>query len=125
MWINYPNNPTGAVAGLDYFAEVVDFAKANDILVMHDACYTEVAYDGHRPVSFLQVPGAMDVALEFHSLSKSYNMTGWRLGVAVGNAELIDALMVVKSQPGLRGASGHSGHGHRGPQRPLRLRGRP
>ena len=97
MWINYPNNPTGAVAGLDYFAEVVDFAKANDILVMHDACYTEVAYDGHRPVSFLQVPGAMDVALEFHSLSKSYNMTGWRLGVAVGNAELIDALMVVKS----------------------------
>ena len=97
MWINYPNNPTGAVAGLDYFAEVVDFAKANDILVMHDACYTEVAYDGHRPVSFLQVPGAMDVALEFHSLSKSYNMTGWRLGVAAGNAELIDALMVVKS----------------------------
>ena len=97
MWINYPNNPTGAVAGLDYFAKVVDFAKANDILVMHDACYTEVAYDGHRPVSFLQVPGAMDVALEFHSLSKSYNMTGWRLGVAVGNADLIDALMVVKS----------------------------
>ena len=97
MWINYPNNPTGAVAGLDYFAKVVDFAKANDILVMHDACYTEVAYDGHRPVSFLQVPGAMDVALEFHSLSKSYNMTGWRLGAAVGNADLIDALMVVKS----------------------------
>ena len=97
MWINYPNNPTGAIANLDYFAKVVDFAKANDILVMHDACYTEVAYDGHRPVSFLQVPGAMDIALEFHSLSKSYNMTGWRLGVAVGNAELVDALMVVKS----------------------------
>lgn len=97
MWINYPNNPTGAVASLDYFAKVVDFARSNDILVMHDACYTEVAYDGHRPVSFLQVPGAMEVALEFHSLSKSYNMTGWRLGVAVGNAELIDALMVVKS----------------------------
>ena len=97
MWINYPNNPTGAIANLDYFAKVLDFARSNDILVMHDACYTEVAYDGHRPVSFLQVPGAMDVALEFHSLSKSYNMTGWRLGVAVGNAELIDALMVVKS----------------------------
>ncbi len=97
MWLNYPNNPTGAVAGLDYFAEVVDFAKANDILVMHDACYTEVAYDGHRPVSFLQTPGAMDVGLEFHSLSKSYNMTGWRLGACVGNAELIEALMVVKS----------------------------
>ena len=97
MWLNYPNNPTGAVADLEYFARVVDFAAANDILVMHDACYTEVAYDGHRPVSFLQVPGAMDIGLEFHSLSKSYNMTGWRLGVAVGNAQLIEALMVVKS----------------------------
>jgi LL-diaminopimelate aminotransferase len=97
MWLNYPNNPTGALADLDYFAKVVDFAKANDILVMHDACYTEVAYDGLRPVSFLQVPGAKDISLEFHSLSKSYNMTGWRLGVALGNAELINALMVVKS----------------------------
>lgn len=97
MWLNYPNNPTGALADLDYFSKVVDFAKANDILVMHDACYTEVAYDGIRPVSFLQVPGAKDISLEFHSLSKSYNMTGWRLGVALGNAELINALMVVKS----------------------------
>ena len=97
MWLNYPNNPTGALADLDYFSKVVDFAKANDILVMHDACYTEVAYDGLRPVSFLQVSGAKDISLEFHSLSKSYSMTGWRLGVALGNAELINALMVVKS----------------------------
>ena len=97
MWLNYPNNPTGAVAELDYFERVIEFAKRNDIVVAHDACYTEVAYDGYRPVSFLQAPGAMDVGIEFHSLSKSYNMTGWRLGVAVGNAELIRGLMVVKS----------------------------
>ncbi|MCH7786614.1 MAG: LL-diaminopimelate aminotransferase [Chloroflexi bacterium] len=97
MWLNYPNNPTGAIAGLDFFEKVVDFAKRHDIAVMHDASYTEVAYDGYKPQSFLQVPGAMDVGMEFHSLSKSYNMTGWRLGVAVGNADMIRALMVIKS----------------------------
>lgn len=97
MWLNYPNNPTGAVAGPDYFRKVVDFARKYDIAVLHDACYTEVAYDGYRPESFLQTPGAMEVGLEFHSLSKSYNMTGWRIGMAVGNAEMIRALMVVKS----------------------------
>ena len=97
MWLNYPNNPTGAVADLDYFARVVEFAKRHEIAVMHDACYTEVAYGGYRPVSFLQAPGAFDVALEFHSLSKSYNMTGWRVGMAVGNADMIRALMVIKS----------------------------
>ena len=97
MWLNYPNNPTGAVAGPDYFEKAVEFARRYDVAVMHDACYTEVAYDGYRPVSFLQTPGAMDVGLEFHSLSKSYNMTGWRIGMAVGNAEMIRALMVVKS----------------------------
>ena len=97
MWLNYPNNPTGAIAGLDFFERAVDFARRHDIAVMHDACYTEVAFDGYKPVSFLQVPGAVDVSLEFHSLSKSYNMTGWRVGMAVGNAEMIDALMVVKS----------------------------
>jgi LL-diaminopimelate aminotransferase len=97
MWLSYPNNPTGAIAELDYFETVVEFAKRNDVVVAHDACYTEVAYDGYRPVSFLQTPGAMDVGIEFHSLSKSYNMTGWRMGMAVGNAELIRGLMVVKS----------------------------
>jgi LL-diaminopimelate aminotransferase len=97
MWLNYPNNPTGAVADEGYLKEVVEFAKANDIAVMHDACYTEVAYDGYKPLSFLEIPGAMGVGLEFHSLSKSYNMTGWRVGMAVGNSEMIDALMVVKS----------------------------
>ena len=97
IWLNYPNNPTGAIADGDYFAKVVEFAKAYDIAVLHDASYSEVAFDGYRPVSFLETAGAMDVGVEFHSLSKSYNMTGWRLGMAVGNADIISALMVVKS----------------------------
>ncbi len=97
MWLNYPNNPTAATAGLGFFEKAVAFAKKHDIAVMHDACYTEVAYDGYKPVSFLQADGAMDVGLEFHSLSKTYNMTGWRLGMVVGNAEMIDRLMIVKS----------------------------
>lgn len=97
MWLNYPNNPTGAVAGLDFFERVVDFARRYDVAVCHDAPYTEVAFDGYRPVSLLQAKGAMEVGLEFHSLSKSYNMTGWRVGMAVGNAEMRDALMRFKS----------------------------
>ena len=97
IWLNYPNNPTGAVATLEYFGRAVEFAKRYDIAVMHDACYTEVAYDGYRPPSFLQADGAMDVGVEFHSLSKSFNMTGWRIGMAVGNAEMIDALLTIKS----------------------------
>ena len=97
MWLNYPNNPTGAIADADYFAKVVDFAKAHDIAVMHDASYSEVAFDGYRPISFLETLGAIDVGVEFHSLSKSYNMTGWRLGMAVGNEDIISALMVIKS----------------------------
>ena len=97
MWLNYPNNPTGAVVNEEYFKEVIAFAKQHNISILHDACYTEVAYDGYKPISFLQIPGAMDVGIEFHSLSKSYNMTGWRVGVAAGNKDMIDALMVVKS----------------------------
>ena len=97
IWLNYPNNPTGAIADAGYFAKVVEFAKAHDIAVMHDASYSEVAFDGYRPISFLETPGAIDVGVEFHSLSKSYNMTGWRLGMAVGNEDIISALMVIKS----------------------------
>ncbi|MBI4298445.1 MAG: LL-diaminopimelate aminotransferase [Chloroflexi bacterium] len=97
LWLSYPNNPTGAVAGLDYFQRVVEFAKQYDIAVLHDAPYSEIAYDGYKPVSFLQAHGAKDVAIEFNSLSKSYNMTGWRIGMAVGNSEMINALMRVKS----------------------------
>ncbi len=97
LWLNYPNNPTGAVADIGYFREVVEFARTHDIAVMHDACYTDVVYDGFRHPSFLETPGAMEVALEFHSLSKTYNMTGWRIGMAVGNAEMVNALLTVKS----------------------------
>ena len=86
MWLNYPNNPTGANADLDYFAKVVTFAKKYDIIVCHDGPYTEVAYDGYEPISFLEAEGAKDVGIEFHSLSKSFNMTGWRVGMAVGTA---------------------------------------
>ena len=97
IWLNYPNNPTGAVVESHYLQEVVRFAKEFDIAVMYDAAYTEVAFDGYRPISFMEIPGAIDVGLEFHSLSKSYNMTGWRLGSAVGNQDMIEALMVIKS----------------------------
>jgi LL-diaminopimelate aminotransferase len=97
IWLNYPNNPTGAIANIDFFNRVVQFAKKNDIAVCHDATYTEVAFDGYQPVSFLQADGAKEVGVEFHSLSKSYNMTGWRIGMAVGNAEMIAALGNIKS----------------------------
>jgi len=97
LWLNYPNNPTGAVAGLDFFNQVVAFAKQNNILVCHDGPYSEVAFDGYQPVSFMQADGAKDVGVEFHSLSKSYNMTGWRIGMVVGNTEAIGALRTLKS----------------------------
>jgi len=97
LWLNYPNNPTAAVADMSFFEKAVAFAKRYDIAICHDGPYSEVAYDGYRPVSFLQAQGAMDVGIEFHSLSKSYNMTGWRIGMAVGNAQMVNALMRVKS----------------------------
>ena len=97
LWINYPNNPTAAVADLDFYNGVVEFAKKNDIVVCHDGPYSEVAYDGYQPVSFLQADGARDVGVEFHSFSKSYNMTGWRIGMVVGNAEVVGALRTLKS----------------------------
>ena len=97
LWLNYPNNPTGAVADLDFFEKAVKFARQYDLVICHDAPYTEISFDGYRPVSFLEAPGAMDVGIEFHSLSKSYNMTGWRIGMAVGNTKVVDALARVKS----------------------------
>ena len=97
MWINYPNNPTAAVAGLDFFERIVHFARRHDIIICHDGPYTEVAFDGYQPPSFMQAPGAREVGVEFHSLSKSYNMAGWRIGMVVGNATVVDALMRVKS----------------------------
>ena len=97
LWINYPNNPTGAVAELDFFNRVVKFARQYDLAVCHDGPYTEVAFDDYQPVSFIQAEGVMETGIEFHSLSKSYNMTGWRIGMVVGNADMIDALKRVKS----------------------------
>ncbi|NMG19504.1 pyridoxal phosphate-dependent aminotransferase [Brasilonema bromeliae] len=97
LWINYPNNPTGAVATLEFFEELVAFCKQYDILLCHDHAYSEIAYDGYKPPSVLQVPGAKEVAIEFHSLSKSYNMAGWRIGFVVGNATAIKGLGQVKT----------------------------
>jgi LL-diaminopimelate aminotransferase len=97
LWLNYPNNPTGAIANMEFFNEAVRFAKKNDILICHDAPYTEVAFDGYKPPSFLQAEGAREVAIEFHSLSKTYNMTGWRIGMAVGNETAVNALFRLKS----------------------------
>jgi LL-diaminopimelate aminotransferase len=97
LWINYPNNPTGAVADKDFFARVVEFANRYNVIVCHDAAYTEMGYDGYRPMSFLEVDGAKEVGIEFHSLSKTFNMTGWRIGMAVGNPELVGGLAQAKS----------------------------
>lgn len=97
MWLNYPNNPTGATADVDFFARAVDFARQHNLLLCHDAPYADVTYDGYRAPSLLQVSGALDVAVEFNSLSKMSNMAGWRIGMAVGNAEALEALTRVKS----------------------------
>lgn len=97
LWLNYPNNPTGAVASLEFFAEAVDFCRQYDILLCHDHAYSEMAYDGYKPPSVLQVAGAKEVAIEFHSLSKSYNMTGWRVGFVCGSAVGIQGLGQVKT----------------------------
>ncbi len=97
LWLNYPNNPTGAVADLDFFNRAISFARKHNLAVCHDGPYSEVSYDGYQPASFMQADGAREIGVEFHSLSKSYNMTGWRIGMAVGNAEMIDALKRVKS----------------------------
>ncbi|WP_254565530.1 pyridoxal phosphate-dependent aminotransferase [Oscillatoria sp. HE19RPO] len=97
LWINYPSNPTGAIASLEFFEKLVAFCCKHDILLCHDHAYAEMAYDGYKPPSVLEVPGAKDVTLEFHSLSKAYNMTGWRIGFVVGNAKGIQGLRQVKS----------------------------
>jgi alanine-synthesizing transaminase len=95
--ISFPNNPTTAVVDLDFFAKVVDFAKENNILVIHDLAYADLVFDGYTAPSFLQVPGAMEVGVEFFSMSKSYSMPGWRVGFAVGNRKMIGALARLKS----------------------------
>lgn len=98
MFINYPNNPTGAVADINFFNKVVSFAKKHNIIVCHDAAYTEVYYDDQdKPISFLEAEGALDVGIEFGSLSKPFNMTGWRIGYVAGRKDVIEALTTIKS----------------------------
>ena len=97
MWINYPNNPTGAIAGLDFFNKVIEFGIKHDIAILHDAAYSEITYDGYRAPSIMEIPNSKEIAIEFHSLSKAYNMTGWRVGSAVGNKDLISAITTIKS----------------------------
>jgi len=97
MFINYPNNPTAAIANKDFFEKIVKFAKKYNILVCHDFAYSEMTFDGYKTSSFLEIEGAKEVGIEFHSLSKLYNMTGWRLGFAVGNKDAISALSIIKT----------------------------
>jgi LL-diaminopimelate aminotransferase len=97
LWLNYPNNPTGATAEPDFFERAVAWAKRHDVVIAHDLAYADVTYDGYVAHSILEVDGARDVAIEFNSLSKSFNMTGWRVAMAVGNATVIDALTRVKT----------------------------
>ncbi len=98
IWLNYPNNPTGAVADLGYFESILAYARKYSVFVLHDAPYLEVGYDGYRAPSILEVPGAREVTVEFNSLSKTYNMAGWRLGMAVGNREVIGHLHALKTK---------------------------
>jgi LL-diaminopimelate aminotransferase len=96
LYLNYPNNPTGATASADFFKRVVKFAEQNGIIVIHDAAYGALTYDGHKPLSFLSIDGAMDVGIEVHSLSKAFNMTGWRIAFVCGNPKAIKAYTTVK-----------------------------
>jgi len=111
LFLNYPNNPTGAVATPDFFEAVAAFARQNDLLVCHDAAYSEIAFDDYRPPSFLETAGGKDVCIEFGSLSKTFNMTGWRIGYAVGKAAAVEALYRFKTNidSGLFKAVQHAG----------------
>lgn len=97
MWINYPNNPTSAIAPPKFYEEVVQFAREHNIVVVSDNAYSEVSFDGYKAPSFLETDGASEVGIEMHSLSKTYNMTGWRIGMAVGNKDVIRGLGIVKT----------------------------
>ncbi len=97
MFLNYPNNPTSAGAPRSFYEEAIALAKKYNIIICHDAAYSEVYFDGEKPMSFLEIDGAKEVGIEFHSLSKTYNMTGWRIGFAVGNAKVIAGLGKIKS----------------------------
>lgn len=97
IWVNYPNNPTAAVATPEFYRQLIEWAKAYEVVVVHDNPYSEISFDGYRPPSFLQFSGAKDVGVEFHSLSKSYNCCGWRTGMLVGNKDIIAGMAKIKS----------------------------
>lgn len=96
LYINYPNNPTGATADINFFNETVALAKKHDIAIVHDFAYSAIGYDGEKPISFLQAEGAKDVGIEMYTLSKTYNMAGWRIGMAIGNAKIIEAINLIQ-----------------------------
>lgn len=97
LWVNYPNNPTTATVTIDFFRQLIDFAQKFNLIICHDLAYSEISFNGYQPPSLLQVKEGKEVGIEFHSLSKSFNMTGWRIGFAVGNAEIIQILREVKT----------------------------
>jgi LL-diaminopimelate aminotransferase len=97
MWLNYPNNPTAATADRDFLVRAVEFCRRHDIILCHDAPYSEIAFDGYRPLTLFEIPGAKEVGLEFHSLSKTYNMTGWRIGWVCGRADLVSLIGQLKT----------------------------
>ncbi len=97
LYFNYPSNPTAAVAPREFFEEIVAFARKYEILLVHDLCYAELAFDGYQPTSLLEIPGAKDIGVEFHTMSKTYNMAGWRVGFVVGNSQVIQGLRTLKT----------------------------
>lgn len=97
LYFNYPNNPTAAVAPRSFFEEIVEFAHVYQLILVHDLCYAELAFDGYQPTSLLEIPGAMDLGVEFHTLSKTYNMAGWRVGFVVGNRQIVQSLRTLKT----------------------------
>jgi LL-diaminopimelate aminotransferase len=97
LYFNYPSNPTAAVAPREFYVDIVKFAKKYEILLVHDLCYAELAFDGYQPVSLLEIPGGKDIGVEFHTMSKTYNMAGWRVGFVVGNRDIIQGLRTLKT----------------------------
>ncbi|MEO0947927.1 MAG: aminotransferase class I/II-fold pyridoxal phosphate-dependent enzyme, partial [Cyanobacteria bacterium J06641_5] len=97
LYFNYPSNPTTATAPRAFFEEIVQFARHYSIMLVHDLCYAELAFDGYQPTSLLEIPGAREISVEFHTLSKTYNMAGWRVGFVVGNGKIIQGLRTLKT----------------------------
>ncbi|MDX2099075.1 MAG: aspartate aminotransferase [Leptolyngbyaceae cyanobacterium bins.59] len=97
LYFNYPSNPTAATAPREFFEDVVAFARKHEILLVHDLCYAELAFDGYQPTSLLEIPGAKEIGVEFHTLSKTYNMAGWRVGFVVGNRQVVQGLKTLKT----------------------------